>query len=54
MDKNSAMYKTRNTGIGEQNAGNAGNTGNVIFRGMSSNIPGHVVKHSVESMKGFG
>ena len=60
----------------ERNAGNAVNRENVIFRGMSSNIPGnvlkhsgecprkiqrifkndlwYVVKHSVESMKGFG
>ena len=36
---------------GERNAGNAGNEGNVIFRGMLLNIQGNVVKHSRECRK---
>ena len=38
---------------GERNAGNAGNGGNVMFRGMSPNIPGNVAKHFGECHKTF-
>ena len=34
--------------------GNARNGGNVIFRGMSPNIPGNVAKHSWECLKDSG
>ena len=37
----------------ERNAGNAGNWGNVISRGMSPNIPGNVLKHSRECPQTF-
>ena len=37
----------------ERNAGNAGNSGNVIFWGMSLNIPGNVPKHSAECHQTF-
>ena len=33
--------------------GNARNGGNVIFRGMSPNIPGNVLKHSGECRQTF-
>ena len=33
--------------------GNARNGGNVIFRGMSPNVPGNVAKHSGECHKTF-
>ena len=33
--------------------GNAGNGENVIFRGMSPNIPGNVAKHSGEYRQTF-
>ena len=46
-----AMYKTRNTGTG--NVGNTRNGGNVIFRGMSPNIPENVLKHSGECHQTF-
>ena len=39
---------------GERNAGNAGNWENIIFRGMSPNIPGNVLKHSRECDQIFG
>ena len=42
------MHKTRNTGTG-----NARNGGNVIFRGMSPNIPGNIAKHSGECPQTF-
>ena len=38
---------------GERNAWNAGNVGNVIFPGMSPNIPGNVAKHSGECRQTF-
>ena len=44
------MYKTRN---GERNVGNAGNRGNVIFRGISPNILGNFFKHSGECREKF-
>ena len=39
-----AVYKPRD----ENGEWNAGNLGNVIFRGMSSNIPGNIAKCSGE------
>ena len=38
---------------GERNAWNAGNVGNVIFPGMSPNIPGNVAKYSGEYHQKF-
>ena len=38
---------------GEQNVGNAGDRGNVIFRGFSPKILGNVAKHSGEYPKTF-
>ena len=38
---------------GEQNTWNAGNRGNVIFRWMSPNISGDVLKHSQECLQTF-
>ena len=50
-----AMYKTRNTGTGNGMRGTRGLGGMLysgechqIFRGISPNIPGNVVKHSGE------
>ena len=42
-----AMYKTRNTGTGNAGMGEMLYTGECrqIFRGISPNIPGNVVKH---------
>ena len=40
-----AMYKTRNPGTGNGILGTRGNGGNVIFWGMSPNIPGNITKH---------
>ena len=37
----------------ERTAGNAGNGGNVIFWGISPNIPGKVAKHSRECPQTF-
>ena len=48
-----AMYKTGKSRNGQRNAGNAGNRGNVIFRGMFSNIPGNVAKHPGECCQIF-
>ena len=42
------MYKTRNTGTGNKMQGMWGMGENVIFRGISPNIPGNVLKHSGE------
>ena len=58
--KTSAMYKTRNTGTGNGMWGTRG-TGRMLysgecrqtFRGMSSNIPGNVIKHSGECRQTF-
>ena len=38
---------------GERNAGNAGNEVNVIFWGISSNIPENVLKHYGECRQTF-
>ena len=53
--KTPAMYKTRNTGTGNGMRGTQGMGGMLYFgecrqafRGMSSNIPGNVPKHSGE------
>ena len=43
------MYKTRNTGTG--NGREWG--GDVVFRGMSSNISGNIAKHFGECPKTF-
>ena len=69
MNHLGAMYKTKNTGIGNGMWGTRGIGGmssiipeNVAkhsgecpktFRGMSPNIPGNVVKHSGECPKTF-
>ena len=65
MDSRKAMYKTRNTGTGNGTRGIRGMLpnipGNVLkhsgeckkFRGIFENNLWHIVKHSVESMKGF-
>ena len=56
-----AMYKTRNTEMGSGKWGTRGMGGMLysaecrqIFRGMSSNIPGNVAKHSWECLKDSG
>ena len=46
------MYKTRNTGTGNGIRGTRG-MGNVVFRAMSPNISGNVVKHSGECRQTF-
>ena len=49
-----AMYKTRNRGTGNGMRRTRGmNGGNVLFRGMSSNIPGNIVKHSGQCRQTF-
>ena len=55
-----AMYKTRNTGMGNGMRGTRGMGGMLYsgechqtFRGMSSDIPGNVIKHSGECHKKF-
>ena len=47
------MYKNRNTGTGNGMRGTRGMGKNVIFRGMSPNIPGNVAKHSGECPQTF-
>ena len=44
----SAMYKNRNTGTGNGMRGTRGMGTNVIFREMSLNLPGNVLKYSGE------
>ena len=47
------MYKNRNTGTGNGMRGTQGIGRNVIFRGISSNIPENVAKHSGECPQTF-
>ena len=47
------MTKTKNTGTGNRIPGTRGIGGNVIFRGISPNIPWNVAKHSGECPQTF-